>query len=143
MSRTVTQDVSRQVNEAVWDANADAMEDMVYLFTTALDSRTCETCAPLDNTRYRQAQRCTYDTAASQLPVPGVAHRPEDPFWDDQRRNSQRLYTEEPKYKGTPVSQLEGAEWDAARSKGFYKSKVKVNGEMYWRRVMPFSEKVD
>ena len=52
MSRTVTQDVSRQVNEAVWDANADAMEGMVYLFTTALDSRTCETCAPLDNTRY-------------------------------------------------------------------------------------------
>ena len=52
LSRTVTQDINRQVSETVWDANADAMEGMVYLFSTALDSRTCETCAPLDNTRY-------------------------------------------------------------------------------------------
>ena len=63
---------------------------------------------------------------------------PEDPFWDDQRRNSQRLYAEEPKYKGTPVSKQK-AKWQEARDKGFYKTKIKVNGEMYWRRVMPFS----
>ena len=36
------------------------------------------------------------------------------------------------------VSQLKGELWREARNKGFYKSKIKVNGEHYWRRVMPF-----
>ena len=37
-----------------------------------------------------------------------------------------------------PVSKLRGAQWEAARNQGYYKTKVKVNGQWYWRRVMPF-----
>jgi hypothetical protein len=139
MSRTVTQDVSRQVDEAVWDANAEAMEGMVYQFTTALDSKTCENCAIYDGNRADSINELPPTPLHPNCRCKVLPIDPEDPFWDDQRRNSQRLYAEEPKYKGTPVSKLKGAKWQEARGKGFYKTKVKVNGEMYWRRVMPFS----
>jgi len=48
MTRTVTQDVSRQIKTELWDANAEALEDFVYQFSAALDSRTCQNCAPKD-----------------------------------------------------------------------------------------------
>ena len=112
---------------------------MVYQFTTALDSRTCENCAVYDGNRADSLDDLPPTPLHPQCRCTRLPIDPEDPFWDDQRRNSQRLYTEEPKYKGTPVSKLKGAKWQEARDKGFYKTKVKVNGEMYWRRVMPFS----
>ena len=139
MSRTVTQDVSRQVDEAVWDANSEAMEGMVYQFTTAMDSKTCENCAIYDGNRKDRRDELPPTPLHPQCRCKVLPIDPEDKFWDDQRRNSQRLYAEEPKYKGTPVSKLKGAKWQEARDKGFYKTKVKVNGQMYWRRVMPFS----
>ena len=138
LARTVTADVSRQIQEELYAANAEAMKGMVYQFSSALDSRTCQTCAPLDGKRW--------DTQEEALTVPlhpncrckVLPIDPEDPFWADIRRNSQRLYAKEPEYKGVPVSKLRGAQWQAARDRGFYKTKIKVDGQWYWRRVMPF-----
>ena len=57
MARTATQDMARQVKEQVYEDNKDALEGMVWLWTTALDSRTCETCAPLDGRRWQEEDK--------------------------------------------------------------------------------------
>ena len=50
LARTAIQDYNRQVKEEVWDANRDAFARLGLKFewVSALDSRTCPTCAPLD-----------------------------------------------------------------------------------------------
>ena len=48
ISRTAIQDYNRQVKEAVWKDNEDALKGLAYEWVAALDSRTCPTCAPLD-----------------------------------------------------------------------------------------------
>ena len=50
LSRTAIQDYNRQVKEEVWNANRDAFArlGLKYEWVSALDSRTCPTCAPLD-----------------------------------------------------------------------------------------------
>ncbi len=50
IARTAIQDYNRQVKEEVWDANRDAFArlGLKYEWVSALDSRTCPTCAPLD-----------------------------------------------------------------------------------------------
>ena len=50
IARTAIQDYNRQVKEAVWDANKDALNrlGLKYEWVAALDSRTCMVCAPLD-----------------------------------------------------------------------------------------------
>ena len=57
MSRTVAQDVDRRVHEAVWEDNADVLEGYEYQYTAALDSRTCEQCAPLMDGGTRRGKR--------------------------------------------------------------------------------------
>ena len=52
LARTAVQDYNRQVHESVWDANADALEGLEYEYVSALDSRTCPTCAPQDGKQY-------------------------------------------------------------------------------------------
>ena len=49
-ARTAIQDYNRQVKEQVWNANRDAFArlGLKYEWVSALDSRTCPTCAPLD-----------------------------------------------------------------------------------------------
>ena len=50
LSRTAIQDYNRQVKEEVWNANKDSFArlGLKYEWVSALDSRTCPTCAPLD-----------------------------------------------------------------------------------------------
>jgi SPP1 gp7 family putative phage head morphogenesis protein len=50
IARTSIQDYNRQVKEEVWTANQDAFTalGLKYEWVSALDSRTCQTCAPLD-----------------------------------------------------------------------------------------------
>ena len=50
LSRTAIQDYNRQVKEEVWKANEDTFKELglKYEWVSALDSRTCQTCAPLD-----------------------------------------------------------------------------------------------
>ena len=138
MTRTVTADVSRQVREDVYAANAEALRGSVYQFTSALDSKTCPTCAVLDGQRWDNEDDAPVTPIHPNCRCRVLAIDPKDPFWSDQRKNSQRLYAEEPRYKGVPISKLKGLQWEEARNKGFYKTKVKVKGEYFWRRSMPF-----
>ena len=48
VARTAVQSFNHQVKEQVWDANADALEGLVYEWSAATDSRVCPTCGPLD-----------------------------------------------------------------------------------------------
>ena len=50
IARTAIQDYNRQVKETVWQNNMEAIEagGLQYEWVSALDSLTCQTCAPLD-----------------------------------------------------------------------------------------------
>ena len=135
MSRTVAQDVDRQVHEAVWEDNADVLEGYEYQYTAALDSRTCEQCAPLDGQRYKTREKAPTTPLHVNCRCRLVVVDPTDEFWNNQRRNTQGLFEKEPKYKGIKVSQLKGELWREARNKGFYKSKIKVNGDLLLQRA--------
>ena len=77
MARTATQDMARQVKEQFYEENKDATEGMVWMWTTALDSRTCETCSPLDGRRWRQGENGRPSMAfAPKLSMPMRADRP-------------------------------------------------------------------
>ena len=54
IARTATQDMQRQVKEELYEQNKSQLGGMVWMWSTALDSKTCETCAPLDQMRWDQ-----------------------------------------------------------------------------------------
>ena len=115
IARTAIQDYNRQVKEAVWDANRDAFArlGLKYEWVAALDSRTCQTCAPLDgsvkdskgdfpSTPVHVNCRCTV-----------VLVDPDDP---GRVRYGQQAYDQKPTGQGT------------------YKTKKKVKGEDLYRK---------
>ena len=118
MARTVTADVSRQIREELYDANRDAMSDMVYQFSSALDSRTCPTCAVLDGERWEKRADAPKTPVHPNCRCQVLAIDPEDPFWSEQRRNGQQISREE---------YADG-----------YKTKIKVKGEQFYRKVRSF-----
>jgi hypothetical protein len=119
MSRTVVQDVARQVKEEVWQANADALEGFVYQWSSALDSRTCETCAVLDNRTWKTRRKAPTNPIHPNCRCQLLLINPEDKFWAEGKRTGQQIRREE--YK-------EG-----------YASKVKVNGELFYRKAVNFT----
>lgn len=117
VARTAIQDFNRQVNEDVWDANEDVMEDMVYEYVAMFDSRTCPTCAPQDGLRRKNRDK---------FPIKPVVHVncrcrivPIDPLDDDDIRN------------GIQISE------DKFTGEGAYKTKVKVKGQKFFRASRP------
>ena len=118
MARTVTADVSRQVREDVYSANAEAMEGMVYQFSSALDSRTCPTCAALDGQRWDEQRDAPTTPIHPNCRCQVLAIDPEDPFWSEQERTGQQISRE--KYATG------------------YKTKVKVKGEQFYRKAVTF-----
>ena len=52
VARTATASMAKEVKEAVYDANKDALEGLEWEWVAALDSRTCPTCMPLDGERW-------------------------------------------------------------------------------------------
>ena len=118
MSRTVTADVSRQIKEELYAANTDAMEGMVYQFSSALDSRTCPTCAVLDGQRWDKQSEAPTTPIHPNCRCQVLPIDPEDPFWNEQRRNGQQISRE--KYATG------------------YKTKVKVKGELFYRKAVSF-----
>ena len=95
MARTVTADVSRQIKDQLYDANEEAMEGMVYQWTSALDSKTCPTCAVLDGRQWSSREAAAAEGVVKPIHVGCrcdlAAIDPEDPFWSDQRKNSQQV----------------------------------------------------
>ena len=120
MARTAAQDMNRQVRDAVYDANADAMEGMVWQFSTALDSRTCPTCQPLDgltepNKRDLPSWPIHVNCRCQVLPID-----PEDDFWKDDTLTAQVI---RPYEKGA--------------YKGGYKTPIEINGKKFYRKAVP------
>ena len=114
MARTVTADVSRQIKDQLYNANKEAMEGMVYQFTSALDSKTCQTCAVLDRQRWDNKNDAPVTPIHPNCRCQVLAIDPEDPFWNEQRRNGQQISTKPYTFKGKPIDKLSKAEKAAA-----------------------------
>ena len=119
MSRTVTQDMAHQIKTQVWDANADALEGFVYQWSSALDSRTCATCAPLDNQTWKTRREAPTAPVHVNCRCQLLLIDPEDEFWQDDKRTGQQI-SETPYKTG-------------------YKTKVKVKGEQFYRKAKEFT----
>ena len=119
MSRTVTQDVNQQIKEELWDANGEALEDFVYLWSAALDSRTCQTCAPLDGRRWEKKEDAPPVPIHVNCRCQLLLIDPEDEFWNEGRKTGQQI-SKKPYATG-------------------YKTKVKVKGERFYRKAKEFT----
>ena len=140
IARTATQDMQRQIKEELYEQNKSQLGGMVWMWSTALDSKTCETCAPLDQQRWDQG-----DSSRPQWPIhpncrcEALLIDPEDEFWNETERTVQQIRPVEKgayTYRGTPANKLTGAKWDEARRKGYYKTPIKVKGEKYYRKAV-------
>jgi SPP1 gp7 family putative phage head morphogenesis protein len=127
ISRTAIQDYNRQVKEEVWNANSDAFArlGLKYEWVSALDSRTCPTCAPLDG----EVKDSKGDFPKTPVHVncrcSVVLIDPEDK--DDPRSRYGQLASENPT-KGQP---------------GGYATKKKVKGDNLYRKNREFKPKKD
>lgn len=115
VARTAIQDYNRQVKESVWDANRDAFArlGLKYEWVSALDSRTCPTCAPLDG----EVRGAKGDFPKTPVHVncrcQVILVDPEDP---GRIRYGQQAYDQKP------------------TGKGVYKTKKRVKGEELFRK---------
>jgi len=120
VARTSIQSFNRQVTEQVWRDNADALEGLLYEWTSALDAKVCPTCAPLDG--QKRVKR-------SDLPPKPIHPNCRcdvirvDPSDEDDVRT------------GIVVSP------NKLSGKGSYKSKVKVKGKDFYRKAVPLQKK--
>ncbi len=125
MARTATQDMNRQVRDQVYDANAEALEEFEWQWSAALDSRTCETCAPLDGQTWPEKRDAPswpvhVNCRCQVLPVD-----PEDDFWtgkESKRVNAQVL---------RPVSE------GPYTGEGALKTPIKIDGKRYYQKKVP------
>ena len=125
MSRTVTQDVAHQIKTQVWDANSDALEGFVYQWSAALDSRTCATCAPLDNKTWKSRREAPTAPIHVNCRCQLLLIDPEDEFWD----KSQKV-----EKVGQQIAEKKG-DLDGK----VYATKVKVKGERFFRSAEEFA----
>jgi hypothetical protein len=122
IARTATQDMQRQVKEELYEQNKSQLGGMVWMWSTALDSKTCETCAPLDQRRWEQG-----DSSRPDWPIhpncrcEALLIDPEDEFWNETERT---------------VQQIRPVEKGAYKGKGAYKTPIKVKGEKYYRKAV-------
>lgn len=129
MSRTVTQAVNNQVKTQFYKENADAVEGFIWMHFAALDSRTCETCAPLSGKESRDGKTFTDGTPVPDYPIHVncrcdlVLIDPDDPFWKDGRQTGQQI-SEKP---------------FSAKKEGTYKTKIKVKGQRFYRQAREFT----
>ena len=115
LSRTAIQDYNRQVKEEVWKANEDTFKELglKYEWVSALDSRTCQTCAPLDGAVKDSKDDFPSTPVHVNCRCQVVLIDPEDP---GRVRYGQQAYDQQPSGEGT------------------YKTKKKVKGENLFRK---------
>ena len=140
IARTATQDMARQVKEQVYEQNKEATEGMVWQWSTALDSRTCETCAPLDARRWEQEEKGRPDWPIHpNCRCQSMLIDPEDDFWNGKEVTAQQIRPVEEgayQYKGKPVTELIGADREEARRKGLYVTPITIDGKKYYRKAI-------
>ena len=115
LSRTAIQDYNRQVKEEVWKANEDTFKELglKYEWVSALDSRTCQTCAPLDGAVKDSKDDFPSTPVHVNCRCQVVLIDPEDP---GRVRYGQQAYDQQPSGEGT------------------YRTKKKVKGENLFRK---------
>ena len=123
MARTVSADVQHQVKQEVWNANKNALSDFVYEWSAALDSRTCQSCAPIDGKRWDNEKDAPNVPLHVNCRCQLLLIDPDDEFWDDKRKTGQQL-------SDTAFSE---------KNPGSYKTKTKVKGERFYRQARPFT----
>ena len=137
LARTAVQQYNADINRAVREANREALDaaGVVYEWVAALDSRTCQICAPLDG------QRRLKESGFKLQPEVHIGCRcgiiavnPDDPGGI---RTGQQLSPEQFTYKGKPLDELSGNERKEALGSGLYASKAKVKGEKLYRKAKP------
>jgi SPP1 gp7 family putative phage head morphogenesis protein len=135
VARTATQDMARQVKEQVYEDNKEATEGMVWMWSTALDSKTCPTCAPLDQQRWEQE-----DSSRPSWPLhpncrcQTVLIDPEDDFWNETSVNAQQVKpAQEWKKKD---GEFQWVKTKPYTGKGAYKTPVVIDGKKYWRKAV-------
>ena len=116
IARTAVQDANRQVHEEVWKANEDALSDLKWEWVAALDARTCPICAPLDGQRWDTRQEAPQWPAHINCRCQVVAVDPDEAA--DVRT-------------GIVI----GEEKFSASNPQTYKTKVKVDGQKYYRQA--------
>ena len=137
VARTATQDMARQVKEQVYEDNKEATEGMVWMWSSALDSKTCETCAPLDQERWDQG-----DSGRPSWPLhpncrcQTVLIDPEDEFWNQTSVNAQQVKPAEV-WKKKEDGEMGWVKTEPYKGKGAYKTPVVIDGKKYWRKSVP------
>lgn len=148
MARTVSADVQHQIKSELWKSNPAALVDLEFEWTAALDSKTCQTCAPLDNKRFKTEEEAYRQGLSIPIHVNCrcqlVLIDPEDPFWDEDERYGQQIkpmYEQARDSKGKPIYMANGKpkmqKTDPFKVAGAYATPVKIKGEMFWRRIAP------
>ena len=121
IARTATQDMQRQVKEELYEQNKSQLGGMVWMWSTALDSKTCETCAPLDQQRWEQGEKRPDWPIHPNCRCEALLIDPEDEFWNETERTVQQIRpVEDGQYKG----------------KGAYKTPIVVKGKKYYRKAV-------
>ena len=137
IARTATQDMQRQVKEELYEQNKHLMKGMVWMWTTGLDSKTCETCAVLDQRRWEQD-----DPTRPEWPLhphcrcEALLIDPEDEFWNETQRNAQQIKPATKRVKDKETGKWKTVKTEPYTGKGAYKTPVKINGKQYWRKVV-------
>ena len=132
LAKTAIAEQNHQINKRVWDANKEAMEGVQYEWVATLDSKTCETCAPLDGqVRDSEDDFPAWPIHMGPCRCQVVPFDPNGPNEINVQEVSKTPFT----YKGKTLDEMTKAERDVALSNGLYASKVKVNGEMMYRKT--------
>jgi SPP1 gp7 family putative phage head morphogenesis protein len=131
LARTAIAEQNHQINERVWKANEEALKGKQWEWIAAFDSRTCETCAVLSGEVKDSSADFPDWPVHPNCRCSVVPYDPDDPNEITGQEISKAPFT----YKGKTLEEMTKAERDAALSSGLYASKVKVNGERFYRKA--------
>ena len=77
------------MKEQLWDDNAEAIEEFVYQWSAALDSRTCPSCAPLDGQWWDERKDAPKVPIHVNCRCQLLLIDPEDEFWTEGKQSGQ------------------------------------------------------
>ena len=96
VARTAHSDMAHAIKDLIAAENKEALKGFVWLWSTLLDSRTCERCAPLDQTRYAQDDpKKPYWPLHFGCRCQLLLIDPEDEFWNNPQREGTQIRSEE------------------------------------------------
>lgn len=96
LARTAHSDMAHAIKDALALQNDQYLGGMMWLWSTLLDSRTCERCAPLDQQRWPQnAKNLPYWPLHIGCRCQLLLIDPDDEFWNSPQREGTQIRDEE------------------------------------------------